>query len=136
MKIEEIVKSLRACSGMNCANCPAGLEPPLTGPTCYERLSPEAADALENLLDRCARYAEEIAVLQERHRWIPVTERQPAGDDQVLIVASGKPRENIELVNAAELASFCSDGWCLENWPDWTGAIVTHWMPLPEAPEV
>ena len=27
-----------------------------------------AADALEKLLDRCARYAEEIAVLQERMR--------------------------------------------------------------------
>ena len=29
------------------------------------------------LTDRCARYAEEIAVLQEREKWVPVTERLP-----------------------------------------------------------
>lgn len=36
-----------------------------------------AADLIEKLTDRCARYAEEIAVAQERTRWIPVTERLP-----------------------------------------------------------
>lgn len=36
-----------------------------------------AASALEEQRDRCARYAEEIAVLQERQRWIPVEERLP-----------------------------------------------------------
>ena len=79
---------------------------------------------------------DEAAERIERMQWIPVAERLPEDDDLVLIVASGKPRKNIELVNAVELASFCSDGWCLETWPDWTGAIVTHWMPLLEAPEV
>ena len=34
-----------------------------------------AADLIEKLTDRCARYAEEIAVLQARQKWIPVTER-------------------------------------------------------------
>lgn len=29
-----------------------------------------AADQLEKSVDRCARYAEEIAVLQERQKWI------------------------------------------------------------------
>ena len=33
-----------------------------------------AADLIENLTDRCARYAEEIAVAQERTRWVPVEE--------------------------------------------------------------
>lgn len=36
-----------------------------------------AADLIEKLTDRCARYAEEIAVAQERTRWVPVTERLP-----------------------------------------------------------
>lgn len=36
-----------------------------------------AASALEEQRDRCARYAEEIAVLQEREKWVPVTERLP-----------------------------------------------------------
>ena len=30
-----------------------------------------AADLIEKLTDRCARYAEEIAVLQARQKWIP-----------------------------------------------------------------
>lgn len=33
----------------------------------------EAADLIEKLTDRCARYAEEIAVLQDREKWVPVT---------------------------------------------------------------
>ena len=37
----------------------------------------EAAGLIEKLTDRCARYAEEIAVLQEREKWVPVTERLP-----------------------------------------------------------
>ena len=34
----------------------------------------EAAELIEKLTDRCARYAEEIAVLQEREKWVPVTD--------------------------------------------------------------
>lgn len=36
-----------------------------------------AADLIERLTARCARYAEEIAVAQDQQRWIPVTERLP-----------------------------------------------------------
>ncbi len=42
-----------------------------------DRVGLDGADLIEKLTDRCARYAEEIAVLQERSRWIPVTERLP-----------------------------------------------------------
>lgn len=31
----------------------------------------EASYEIEELTDRCARYAEEIAVLRERQKWIP-----------------------------------------------------------------
>lgn len=41
----------------------------------------EAADLIEKLTGRCARYAEEIAVLQEREKWVPVTERLPDGPE-------------------------------------------------------
>lgn len=34
----------------------------------------EAADLIERLTDRCTCYAEEIAVAQERTRWVPVEE--------------------------------------------------------------
>ena len=89
-----------------------------------------AADALEQLLDRCARYAEEIAVLQERQRWIPVMERLPEDGERVL--------------------SYCKDrvihdakwSWPQNAWFDkvtgheYFESFVTHWMPLPDAPEV
>ena len=50
------------------------------------RIVREAADLIEKLTDRCARYAEEIAVLQEREKWVPVTERLPENEKDVLIL--------------------------------------------------
>ena len=88
----------------------------------------------EQLRDASALLAKESAELLEP-RWIPVTERLPELDELVLVIASGKPKENITLDNAVELATLYSDGWCLEMWPEWTGATVTHWMPLAEPPE-
>ena len=89
----------------------------------------------KQLREAAALVAKESAELLER-RWIPVEERLPDYDDLVLVIASGKPKENITLDEAVELATLYSDGWCLETWPEWTGANVTHWMPLPEPPEV
>lgn len=88
----------------------------------------------KQLREAAALVAKESAELLEL-RWIPVTERLPELDELVLVIASGKPKENITLDNAVELATLYSDGWCLEMCPQWTGATVTHWMPLPEAPE-
>lgn len=89
----------------------------------------------KQLREAAALVAKESAELLER-RWIPVEERLPELDELVLVIASGKPKENITLDNAVELATLYSDGWCLEMWPEWTGATVTHWMPLPEPLEV
>lgn len=38
---------------------------------------------IERLTARCARYAEEIAVAQERTRWVPVEESLPAPPKEV-----------------------------------------------------
>ncbi len=57
MKNNEIVKALRATESRS-----------------KRELLDAAADLIEKLIDRCA---EEIAVAQERPRWIPVTERLP-----------------------------------------------------------
>ena len=89
----------------------------------------------EQLREAAALVTKESAELLER-RWIPVEERLPSGDELVLVIVSGKPKKNITLDGAVELATLYSDGWCLETWPEWTGADVTHWMPLPEPPEV
>ena len=48
------------------------------------RIMREAAELIERLTDRCARYAEKIAVLQEREKWVPVAERLPEDGDVVL----------------------------------------------------
>ena len=99
---------------------------------------------IEQASDRIANQSTHIAALQQEidklrgqlPRWIPVEERLPDHDELVLVIASGKPKENITLDEAVELATLYSDGWCLETWPEWAGAKVTHWMPLPEPPEV
>ena len=98
---------------------------------------------IEQAADRIANQSTHIAALQQEieklrgllPRWIPMAERLPELDELVLVIASGKPKENITLDGAIELATLYSDGWCLETWPEWTGANVTYWMPLPEPPE-
>lgn len=93
-------------------------------------------DDLAEAADRIEAQEKEIEKLRGQvPRWIPVAERLPSGDNQVLVVVSGKPKENITLAGAVKLATLYSDGWCLETWPEWTGAEVTHWMPIPETPE-
>lgn len=92
----------------------------------------EAADRIVNQSTHIAALQQEIEKLRgQLPRWIPVEERLPDHDELVLVIASGKPKENITLDEAVELATLYSDGWCLETWPEWTGANVTHWMPLP-----
>lgn len=96
-----------------------------------------AADRIANQNTHIAALQQEIEKLRGQvPRWIPVEERLPDHDELVLVIASGKPKENITLDEAVELATLYSDGWCLETWPEWVGAKVTHWMPLPEPPEV
>lgn len=69
-------------------------------------------------------------------RWISVEERLPDGDELVLAVVSGWPVKNVELRDAYELARYApTEGWILEMWPEWEGAEVSYWMPLPEPPE-
>lgn len=68
--------------------------------------------------------------------WIRVEDRLPEIDEMVLVIASGQPLENIRLVDAVELASLDDDGWCLEMWPEYLGARVSHWMPIPDLPDM
>lgn len=65
--------------------------------------------------------------------WIPVKERLPEdGDEVVLVQVSGKPKKNIEFINAFELATYGEEGWILENYPEWEKPEVAAWRPLPE----
>ena len=123
MKNEEIVKALREHAEWAQAN---EWEAPIT-------LSDDlaaAADLLEKLTERCARYAEEIAVAQERTRWIPVEERLPEDSMQKVLVFV--PHIHGDIVDVGRYLG--ADGWVLEGWY-LTQSAVTHWMPLPEGPE-
>jgi hypothetical protein len=69
-------------------------------------------------------------------RWIRVDDSLPEIGDVVLVIASGKPRENIELHDAFLIASFWGDeGWIADGYEEWDAINVTHWIPLPESPK-
>ena len=148
MKNEEIVKALRCIStagGENaCEHCsywkeeevPEEERPIYGADTMHscdvDRVGLDGADLIERLTDRCARYAEEIAVAQERQRWIPVEERLPEDRSDVLVVAYWHERWGVYM------------GWCAPKRAEWSVHIgigdrkdvaVTYWMPLPEGPE-
>ena len=96
----------------------------------------EAAELIEKLTDRCARYAEEIAVTQERTRWIPVTERLPEATDGDYVLACVTWKDtHIDYQNAVVMA-FVSEEGLVDVEMDCVLDGVTHWMPLPEGPEV
>ena len=148
MKNEEIIKALRCIStagGENaCEHCPYWKEEkvpeeerPIYGAdtmhSCdVDRVGLDGADLIERLTDRCARYAEEIAVAQEKTRWIPVTERLPE---------VWRNDENAELVNymiyspdfGVDIGNYHAKAkkWLCMALP----CTVTHWRPLPEPPK-
>lgn len=115
MKNQEIVRALRATESRS-----------------KRELLDAAADLIEKLTDRCARYAEEIALAQERTRWIPVTERLPE---------VWRNDETSELVNymiyspyfGVDIGNYHAEAktWLCVALP----CTVTHWMPLPEPPK-
>ena len=84
----------------------------------------EAADLIERLT------AENAAMREKVPQWISVEERMPIDRLKKYLVAfqdAGGP-----IVDMARY--FPSDGWTCDNW-DVPQALITHWMPLPEAPE-
>lgn len=69
-------------------------------------------------------------------KWISTEERLPEVSDVVLVIASGKPRANVELHNAMLIASYWGDeGWIADGFEGWDKLDVTHWMQLPEPPK-
>lgn len=86
----------------------------------------------EQLREAAALVTKESAELLER-RWIPVEERLPEDRSDVLVVAYWHERWGVYM------------GWCAPERAAWSVHIgigdrsdiaVTHWMPLPEPPEV
>lgn len=140
MTEKKIVQALRQCAKSDCSSC--GMCPIFPDRECVEHLATAAASLIERL-------TAENAALQEKQRWIPVTERLPDERDAVIIllkdgqVFRGEIRERIALpewwyfYDASDtdmdmlgvMYPLFDDGlWLHEN-------PVVAWMPLPEAPK-
>lgn len=141
-KTTDLIAALRCSSSvpsaqLDCRTCAFHMEETVDGKDyagCEcDRILVDAADKIEELVDRCARYAEEIAVLQEKQKWVDAGARQPEYGVSVLAVASGKA-ENITLCDAVVLATFW-DGWELDDCPQAEDVTVKWWMPMVESPE-
>ena len=93
-----------------------------------------AADRIANQSTHIAALQQEIETLRGQvPRWIPVAERLPEDRSNVLVVAYWHERWGVYM------------GWCAPERAEWSVHVgigdrddvaVTHWMPLPEPPEV
>lgn len=120
MKNKEIVQALRCISTVcsatdrDCLKC--GYFRKWFGCDA-DRLSTDAADLIERL-------TAENAALREKQRWVLVTERLPEKQQRV-IVRCKTVGTTVGWIMFGEWVTDLGPG-CGE---------VTHWMPLPEAPE-
>ena len=131
MKTEELVAALRK----DCRDCGSN-SLCLNGEMNVYCAVRDAADRLEEYVDRCARFSEEIMELRERGRWIPVEERLPERDGPVLAsygFSEGGEISDMRFFRVMDYYAvdpkphFQNEGYC--------GLTVTHWMPLPPVPE-
>ena len=119
MKETDIVQALRCCAyWTRCEKCPARNEQ-----DCIDANDLRAAAAIERL-------TAENAALREKQRWIPVTERLPERDVQVL----GWYKDNPFSQYRPEVVAWNGNGWVFVYAHRYV-TNVTHWMPLPKAPE-
>ena len=99
----------------------------------------ETADVLQEYVDRCKRYAEETMELREKHQWIPVAERLPSKNGSYIVHCDDSCEPSDERIwgdSVVVEASWFFGAWSWnENGNEYDlDGIVTHWMPLPDAP--
>lgn len=120
MTDKEIIRALRCGEDANGTPRP---EPGEGEIVCYDPLKLAAADLIERL-------TAENSVLREKvPQWISVEERRPEPGKRVLATDG---------VFVGEAYRTSADTWRRYDgiaMRDCIGSIVTHWMPLPEAPE-
>nr|DAM09540.1 MAG TPA: Protein of unknown function (DUF551) [Caudoviricetes sp.] len=120
MTEKEIIQALRCGEDANGTPRP---EPSDGEIVCYDTLKLAAADLIERL-------TAENAVLREKvPRWISVDERHPKPGTRVLATDG---------VFVGEAYRTSADTWRRYDgiaMRDCIGSVVTHWMPLPEAPK-
>ena len=151
MTDKEIVQALRCCAkGLGhddaCENCKVGeiqdrreyiefaaanVIESLTAENADLRKEIEWKDMVIALAQRKQAEAEaERAALREKQRWIPVTERMPERDVQVL----GWYKDNPFSQYRPGVVAWNGNGWVFVYAHRYV-TNVTHWMPIPEPPE-
>ena len=137
---QEIVQALRCTSTPggqtgDCEKCPYWKTEQLTAEqkeklgvdtwtSCdIDKVGTDAADLIERL-------TAENAELREKQRWIPVAERMPERDVQVL----GWYKDNPFSQYRPGVVAWNGNGWVFVYAHRYV-TNVTHWMPLPEALE-
>ena len=120
MTNKELIQALRCGEDANGTPRP---EPSDGEIVCYDPLKLAAADLIERL-------TAENAVLREKvPRWISVDDRHPKPGTRVLATDG---------VFVGEAYRTSADTWRRYDgiaMRDCIGSVVTHWMPLPEAPK-
>ena len=122
MTDKEIIHALRICSrrtdAQTCAECPL-----FDSEDCRGDMMVGAADLIERLT------AENTALREKVPQWISVEERRPEPGTRVLATDG---------VFVGEAYRTSADTWRRYDgiaMRDCLGSVVTHWLPLPEAPE-
>lgn len=122
MTDKEIIQALRICSrrtdAQTCAECPL-----FDSEDCRGDMMVGAADLIERLT------AENTALREKVPQWISVEERRPEPGKRVLATDG---------VFVGEAYRTSADTWRRYDgiaMRDCLGSVVTHWLPLPEAPE-
>ena len=121
MKETDIVQALRCCAEGECKDCAMHEDKQ----RCQENLLDKAAEAIERLT------AENAALREKVPQWISVEDRLPEvwkDEDGVLVnymIYTPEFGADIGNYHAKEKRWLCMAIPC----------TVTHWMPLPEAPE-
>ena len=147
MTDKDVIQALRCCADGECKDCAMHEDKQ----RCQENLLDKAADLIERLTAENADLRKEIEwkdmvvalaqrkqteaeeerdALREKQRWIPVTERLPERDVQVL----GWYKDNPFSQYRPEVVAWNGNGWVFVYAHRYV-ANVTHWMPLPKAPE-
>lgn len=81
---------------------------------------------IEYWTSRCEATERELAALKEQRRWIPVGERLPDDNAEVLFYGHH---------NCITLGYYHHEKWYFDTGWEFDLGTVTHWQPLPEPPE-